>query len=147
MIAALGVGNEMPDSRAVVPGLIKGGEGAAWLLRGPIAASSLGPTQSVCFLQLNRGTRPNQQQLKAHLTPSWTWGGTGAAQLIRPSLWDRSPPTLALGAQGASPPCALLKSIPKGEGSLAGTAPIGADREHPVVKGPLPAILGSINTV
>lgn len=36
----------MPDSRAVVPGLIKGGEGAAWLLRGPIAASSLGPTQS-----------------------------------------------------------------------------------------------------
>lgn len=33
MIAAPRVGNEMPDSRAVVPGLIKGGEGAAWLLR------------------------------------------------------------------------------------------------------------------
>lgn len=50
-------GNETQDSRVVVPSLIKDAKGAALpLSEDPKVVGSLGPTWSICFLQLNRGT-------------------------------------------------------------------------------------------
>lgn len=106
---------------------------------GPKAVAAWAPRRAFAFCSLIEEHGITRNNVRS----SYPRPGHGTAQLTRPSLWDRSPPPLGLGALGVSPHrCPSEVNSQRGR-NLVGTAPTWGRQGAPMVQSPPPSHFGN----